>query len=367
MNDLYKDENETFFAAANTKDGFVSYFDEIFDDDVCNRKYILKGGPGVGKSTFMKKLGKAAKHAGYTVEYFYCSSDPDSLDGIIITEKKIAVIDGTSPHAVEPKYSGARDIIIDLGRAWNTDKLSEYRGKIMELSDKKSRLYGDCYKYLYCKSVMDGILYNLTLPYILFDKLEKSSARLAKGIFKGFQKKNASKIRTRLIGALSGLGKVRLTSFENSAEYCIFLKEPFASSRIPSLFLGALYDYAMALGCDIYVSFSPENPDLIDALYFPEAKTSISVFDEKTVAKCDRLLKKCKIINCERFIDMKAFSSLKPLRKFYCRLSENMQKQALDCLGEAGAIHSQLEEIYGKCTDYKVVESISAEYFKKIL
>ena len=89
MNSLYKDKNNGYFAAANTRGGFVSFFDKIFSEDECGRTYILKGGPGVGKSTFMKKLAKLSEDKGYTCEYFYCSSDPSSLDGIIIKEKRM--------------------------------------------------------------------------------------------------------------------------------------------------------------------------------------------------------------------------------------------------------------------------------------
>lgn len=367
MNGLYKEKGERYFAAANTKDGFVSYFDEIFGNDCCDRVYILKGGPGVGKSTFMKRLGALAEENGLGTEYFHCSSDPLSLDGIIIKEKRAAVIDGTSPHAAEPKLAGAREIIIDLGRAWNTDKLFENKEKIRELSQKKSRLYSDCYKYLYSKSVIDGILYNMAFPYILFDKLDKSAARLTKSIFKGVKEKCGKKQSIRITNAISTLGKVRLSAFEDMADFCVFIKEPYKESRLPSHFLRAVYDNAKNLQTDILVSYSPEKNDCIDALYFPQIKVSLSLYDDNLVAECDKQMKKCRIINCARFMDMTGFSSLKPLRKFYSRLSESIEKQALESLKEAGNLHAELEKVYSQCTNYKTVEKISDEYFKKIL
>ena len=36
------------FAAANTKNGFVSFFDKTFCRDGISKIYILKGGPGCG-------------------------------------------------------------------------------------------------------------------------------------------------------------------------------------------------------------------------------------------------------------------------------------------------------------------------------
>lgn len=47
------------FAGANTSEGFVNFFGEILAANT-NRVFIIKGGPGVGKSTFMKKTGQGA-------------------------------------------------------------------------------------------------------------------------------------------------------------------------------------------------------------------------------------------------------------------------------------------------------------------
>lgn len=367
MGSLYNNDGERYFAASNTKDGFVSYFDTVFEKKECERVYVIKGGPGVGKSTFMKRLDKLCTDKGCHTELFQCSSDPESLDGIIIKEKKIAVVDGTKPHAIEPELAGAREIIIDLGKAWDTDMLFDKKEEIETLSDTKKRLYADCYKCLYTKGMMDGLIYNLIFPYILFDKLDKSASRLAKSIFKAEKTSGEQKIKTRITKAFSSLGKVRLFTFENMADLCIFIKEPYKESRIPHHYLGCIYEYAKNSGADIYVSYNPEKKDEIDALYFPKQKVSISAYDRDYVAFCDRNLKRCKIINGARFVDVKAFSHQKPLYKFYARLSENMEAAALESLKNAGITHMNIEKIYRQCTNYKTVEKITNDYIKMML
>lgn len=367
MNSLYKEVGKRYFAASNTKDGFVSYFDKIFSESECKRVYILKGGPGVGKSTFMKNLGKLAEEKGYNSEYFHCSSDPQSLDGIIIKDKKTAVIDGTSPHAVEPSLAGAREIIVDLGKAWDTDMLFSKKEEIEKLAKLKKQHYKDCYTFLYSKGVMDSLVYNLIFPYILFDKLDKSAMRLSKGLFAHLKAKEKGNVSIRITNAVSSLGKIRLSTFEDEAETCVFLKEPFLQGRLAFHFLRAVYEYAKSQNADVTVSYNPENKGEIDALYFPQIKTSVSLYDEKLVSDCDRIMKKCKIVNCARFLDLKGLRPLMPLRKFYCKLSENMEKQALESLGKAGTAHMDIEKIYRPCTDYGTVEKISYEIFEKIL
>ncbi len=367
MNNLYKMGGKRYFAAANTKDGFISYFDKIFSENECERLYILKGGPGVGKSTFMKALGNLSEEKGYETEYFHCSSDPESLDGIIIKDKRIAVVDGTSPHAVEPSLAGAREIIVDLGKAWDTDMLFDKKAEIERLSKIKKQHYKDCYTFLYSKSVMDSLVYNLIFPYILFDKLDRSAMRLSKGLFARIKTKEKGNVSIRITNAVSALGRIRLSTFEDEAETCVFLKEPFLQSRLAFHFLRAVYECAKSQNADVTASFNPESKGEIDALYFPQIKTSVSLYDEKLVSDCDRIMKKCKIVNCARFLDLKALRPLTPLRKFYCKLSENMGKQALESLEKAGKVHMEIEKIYRPCTDYGTVEKISDEIFKKIL
>ena len=54
----------------------------------------IVGRPNVGKSTLLKKIAALSEKNGFTTDRIHCSSSPTSLDGVIIGEKRIAVIDG---------------------------------------------------------------------------------------------------------------------------------------------------------------------------------------------------------------------------------------------------------------------------------
>ena len=73
-----------YFAAANGYKGFKSYFPTIFNPREYDKIFILKGGPGTGKSTIMKSIANELYDNGAKVESIHCSSDPQSLDGVII-------------------------------------------------------------------------------------------------------------------------------------------------------------------------------------------------------------------------------------------------------------------------------------------
>ena len=89
-----------------------------------NRIFILKGGPGTGKSSLMKDAGTVWSEKGYDIEFLHCSSDPDSVDGVIITSLQVAIVDGTAPHVIEPKLPGAVEEYINLGEAWDSKALA---------------------------------------------------------------------------------------------------------------------------------------------------------------------------------------------------------------------------------------------------
>ena len=85
------------FPGANTSRGFWSFFEYLIPEDA-ERIFVIKGGPGVGKSTFMRKIGEEIVNMGYDVEYHCCAADPGSLDGVVIPAFNIGLLDGTAPQ-----------------------------------------------------------------------------------------------------------------------------------------------------------------------------------------------------------------------------------------------------------------------------
>ena len=46
-----------YFPGGNTAEGFCSHFGDILPAPMQRRMFYLKGGPGVGKSTLMRRVG----------------------------------------------------------------------------------------------------------------------------------------------------------------------------------------------------------------------------------------------------------------------------------------------------------------------
>ena len=90
---------------------------------------ILKGGPGCGKSTFLKRVGDAGRAAGLAVVRLHCAGDPASLDGVYFPEKRSGFFDGTAPHTVDPALFGASGEYLDLGTFCRTEALDTARAR----------------------------------------------------------------------------------------------------------------------------------------------------------------------------------------------------------------------------------------------
>lgn len=123
-----------FYLGANTARGFVSHYDQLLPGRKKRLVRILKGGPGCGKSTLMKKVALRAEQLGLDVERIYCSSDPGSLDGVAVPQIGYAVVDGTAPHVVEPMLCGCRETYLDLSGGYDTEGLRGNYGTLMELA-----------------------------------------------------------------------------------------------------------------------------------------------------------------------------------------------------------------------------------------
>ena len=139
------DFEEKYFCAMNSGNGFFGFYGEMIGR--ADRVFVVKGGPGTGKSRFLREVGEAAEKVGGRAEYYYCSSDQSSLDAVIIDGKTL-LLDGTAPHEVGTSIPGLRDNIVDLGAFWNVSSFEQNRDEIAFLMKRKSECYASAYDLL---------------------------------------------------------------------------------------------------------------------------------------------------------------------------------------------------------------------------
>lgn len=122
------------FASSNTSRGFYTFIPELITG--LKKVYILKGAVGSGKSTFIRLLSDSMLEQGYEVELWISAADGVIPDGVYIPQLEAAVVNGSLPLPIDPRYPGAREIIINLGEYGDKDLIGKHCHEIAELIAK---------------------------------------------------------------------------------------------------------------------------------------------------------------------------------------------------------------------------------------
>ena len=339
------------FAAANSGSGFVSFYDRVFDRPGIKRRYIIKGGPGTGKSSFMRSVAEDAERRGMAVEYYRCSSDPDSLDGIIL-DGRIAMIDGTAPHCVEPKIAGARDEIVNLGEFWDGDALAERYNDVVSFQALKENCYRKAYRFLSAALSVWENNAELIRPLIRWEKMRQAARRQVRELPSG----SGFELLPSLRSAIGMKGSVRLDTYERAAQK-LFVVDDFYGTG--GQFLLFLIEEAQKKACAVRVSYQPLCLTLPDAVLFEESGWCF-VLGEQGAREPDGR------INMKRFVDADRLRSVKVDYRVNLRMSEALLESAKESLAQAGGYHMELERIYGACMDFEALKKFVYSFCQKI-
>lgn len=349
-----------FFASMNSAYGFHSDFQSIFDPNQLKRIYILKGGPGCGKSSLMKYIADCAEVDGLTVERFFCSSDPNSLDGIILVEKNIAIIDGTAPHQTDPNFPGIVENIINLGSFWNIKKILPHKKEILELIQEKKVAYLSAYQFLaaYGK-VLDEILH-VAKKSLLEEKMIRN-VKIQSNYF--FKKEEKAEFKIRNISTVCKDGIKRFRTFEKESER-IWIVEDYLFTGY--LYMEALENHAKRNNQSYYKSHSPQYAGKINAIYFPKSKTSF-ILGKRNYSE-ELSGKEYHYINMKRFLDLEKIAQGKKKIKFALKCTDELLSASAEALTEAAKKHTMLEKFYISAMDFEKIDQmqneISAEIFQ---
>ncbi len=339
-----------YFAGANTRYGFKSIFEERFNN--IERIFILKGSSGCGKSTMMRRIAERAQVLGIDTDLIYCSSDIESLDGVVIPSLGVAIADGTSPHILEVKYPCVKESIINLGRFWNEKKLIPKRNEIIYLTDKKGMHYKNAYRCLSAVGEMQDIRKSLISKCVERDKVEKSVLKLLQNI----ADERRGNTEVVFASAFTSAGIKTLPVFESAKTlYRV-------SGKGSDIFMKAVFKTANELSFSKILSFNPISPEIVDMLYFPESGILVSSLEASPCASFGSE----KSINTNKFIDDDSLSVCKMKLRGIDRLISEISAEAQKELSDAKAVHNAIESIYIPSMDFAAMDEFTESLSRKI-
>lgn len=348
---------DAYFVASNSAGGFRSWYGETFDDHRIGRLYAIKGGPGTGKSRFMREVANAGCAAGWRAELIYCSSDPDSLDGIILTREGrpgIAVLDATAPHLYEPRHPGYREEIVNLGEFWNAERLRGEQDTLDRLNEEKAAAYRRAYRYLAGYGEMSENARELVAPFLREQAILRFAARLMRELPEG----DAFRPQTALMRGIGMRGRVVFDTYFAQAEKIVLIEDCHGSAYV---LMRELYRLAAEKRLVVRVSRDPILPENTDALYFPATGVVFAALPEETCHYPHRT------ISMRRFVDTGAMRRVRGPLGYALRIRRVMLAGAVEELERAADLHFRIEAVYERAMDFAAKEAYTAAFCRRAL
>lgn len=343
-------DKKRFYLGANTPSGFVSYFNTVGSCKDGWHRFLIKGGPGTGKSSLMKKL---ARELAEDMELIYCSSDQKSLDGVVFPEKKIMIVDATAPHILEPVYPGAYDKIVSLYESFNYNMLRKNRSVIEALSKENLFYQNQAVNVL---SSANGLIRNnsdVLERYVQAEKVDKYINMFFEREFQSCSECAEGCLESeRFLTAVNQEDKESyINTVKSIADKVYVIKDDFGivSGKVLSAVREKLISLKIKFITCCCVIFSG---DKIDHILIPDKRMAVvtsNKYHDFSELECKEIL------DCRDFLnDIDEY--------FVDKVSENLIKisdiicYAKELIAKAKAIHESLEQYYIEAVDFSLVD-----------
>lgn len=325
----------SYFLGSTSQHGFTSKFSDVINADGFYT-YILKGGPGTGKSTLMKKIASIYPEE---TDMYYCSSDTSSLDAIVLNEKKIIVVDGTSPHTFDPIFPGVSQEIVNLGDFWNKTNLEKHKETIKYLSIENSGYHTKARRYIKALAGINSDIFNISSDALIKEKIREHVNKLFKKIISKQEKSQKQDIKYRQLSAFTADGYCTCAIPDGYNIY--ILKDALFSAS--NYFIGYLSSVMSEEGVECIISecYAFDEP-ICEHILIPELNTAImssnfiNNFTDKNAS----------VINLSGFYNKEIISSRKNTLSFDKKVSSEILSEITHAISTALDIHNELEKFY---------------------
>ncbi len=344
-------KNMDMFAGVNAPGGFVSKFNQIMQESPRSRKIFIKGGPGMGKSTFMKAVAKRAEEEGLFCELFHCSSDPASLDGVHIPALKTAIIDATAPHNTDPIYPSISGEIFDVSRFIRKERLNYDAEELAKTVEDKKKAFAAGYHYLSAALPILRLMDMQELESIQIGKIYHLVDQLAERLLIKASDGAMGEKREMFLSAVSSEGFVHFASSLSRATTCIHVNGNVSAS----LFLRRFAEVARMKGYGVTLFYCPMRPDeKVEHLYIP----ALSLF----LTTCHT----CEASSFDETVDVRIDACTKTAYLEHQKQAEALMQQAVMAYAVAKNLHSQLEAVYIPAMDFEALEREEKQFIDTI-
>lgn len=357
-----------FFLGSLSPSGFSGWFAQAAAEPGITA-YLIKAGPGCGKSTLMRRLCAAdAAHAAprgtARIERIHCSSDPDSLDGVLMTDVGALFLDATAPHTLDCKYPGAAERVVSLYDALDSRYLAAKRDKILALGAHNSALLQQA-----------AASYALACG-LLTQRRALAAQTLDTQKLQRFGRYLAAKTMPRRHGAAPGAQEHRLLSAPTPQGLVVYrdtiamlactvyvLQDPYGAACAP--LLAQLARHARANGYDAILCHCATDQTRLDHLIVPGLELAFVTANPWHPMD----LPGQKNLHMRRFLDGDGLRARYGDLARQRRCADTLLKRTFALQAEAKSVHDALEKYYIAAADFNAIEAVEqkleAELFSR--
>ncbi len=298
--------------------------------------YYLKGGPGTGKSTLMKKV--AAAFADETISCWHCASDPHSLDAVVLEDRRVFIADATAPHEAGTQLPFVTGETVDLAAGLSPKPIHENQADILRLWRENGTAHRQARKGLAGIAELEALIADAAAPALQKEKLSGFAARL----FKRLISKSAGgqgKLLYRQSIALTPEGYVR---YLPAGFDLLLVYDPLRIAG--ELLLRGLAEYAVEAGtvCEVTTALTrPNTPPVM--LILPEYKLVVAAVTEASLPEFPTPVSS---IRAQRFYDAAVLRKHRSLIRFGSKTVAQTVQKVTDLLSDALYLHDALESYY---------------------
>ncbi len=374
-----------FFLGALTPTGYAGYYSQLVQDTT-NHIVLIKGCPGTGKSTLIKRLADFLFDKGESVELIHCSQDPNSYDSLVCKNRKFTITDATPPHALEPEYPVAFEQVLPLYYCIDAAALQKHRKEIIELFDKHTFLTERATRYL---AAAGSLLQDTARTAQTFTNTSKAcdfakvlskkyipeceesktadddTAPYSTHTFATLQSTKCTKPKpcnedVRILSAVTHSG---VECYESTilklAKNIVALEDMYGCASKCMLYV--LRQEALAKGHKIITCYCSMSPyDKIEHIIIPKLSLAfvtcnsyhLNMFLGVDVPKNVNLRR----IHSARFCSKDGMNMRKKRLQFNCKATAQLILQAQDLMRQTKQCHDELESYYAKAAEFKALD-----------
>lgn len=350
-----------FFLGANSPAGFYSLYDQLLDRSRARRYFLLKGGPGCGKSTLMARVARHMEEVGVQVEYIACSGDPGSLDAVHFPQIRAAIVDATAPHVVEPLCPGAVDLYVNLGACYDSAALGPMRERLEEAMEG----YGACHKRARRCLAAVAELRASARELLLTPEVEAKLDRRARGILARECKQTGGepgRARQRFLNAVTCRGV--LCEFGTVDALCSRVYELWDHYGLAHPLLERLAAGAMAAGYDVIPCADPLEPGRMLHLLVPGLSLAFVTSSGELPWNGKRPYRRLRL---DAMADSDTLRRCRGRLRFERKVEAALLEEAVAALARAKEMHDALEALYNPHVDFQRVEETAQDIARELL